>query len=102
MAGAFHIVNGSFKPCAAQRISFAPTPVPNFIRRPSSVSCFVERRAPQKTARCDSHRHHAAPITAVAATEERTQQYVDTSISEIFYASISADGHILHAGSRRQ
>ncbi len=76
MAGALQIVNGSLRPCAAQRTSFTPVSVPNWTRRPSSVSCIVERRATQQAVLSRGRRITAAPISAVAATEERTQQYV--------------------------
>ncbi len=75
MAGALHLVNGTLKPCAAQNPSVTPVSLPNCTRRPSLVSCFVERRAQHKAALTRGRRNLAAPITAVAATEERTEQY---------------------------
>ncbi len=75
MAGALHLVNGTLKPCAAQKTSVTPVSLPNCTRRPSLVSCFVERRAQHKAALTRGRRNLAAPITAVAATEERTEQY---------------------------
>lgn len=76
MAGAFHIVHGSLRPSAVHRSSFAPAPLPNCLRLPSSVNSFVERGAQRKSAGCKRRPHNLALVSAVAATEERVQEYV--------------------------
>lgn len=92
MAGALHIVNGTLKPCAAQRPSFAPVTAPNCTRRPSLVSCTVERRAQQKAVLAKGRRYRAAPITAVAATEERTEQKQATTMSKLGLIGLAVMG----------
>lgn len=102
MAGACHIVNGSLRPCSAQQLSVTPAALPKSIRLPSSVNCFVERRAKRKTACCNRRQHISAAISAVAATEERTQQCVTASaLSQLSMHRSRSDEYATHAGSKK-
>ncbi|KAL3150303.1 6-phosphogluconate dehydrogenase, decarboxylating 2 [Trebouxia sp. C0010 RCD-2024] len=92
MAGAFHIVHGSLRPCAAERSSFAPTTLPRYFRLSSSVDCFVERRAQRRTVGCNRRQHNLAPISAVAATEERVEQKQATTMSKIGLIGLAVMG----------
>ncbi|DBA68188.1 hypothetical protein WJX79_010020 [Trebouxia sp. C0005] len=92
MAGALHLVNGTLKPCAAQKASVTPVSLSNCTRRPSLVSCFVERRAQHKAVLIKSRRNLAASITAVAATEERTEQKQVTTMSKLGLIGLAVMG----------
>ncbi|DBA78833.1 hypothetical protein WJX77_010165 [Trebouxia sp. C0004] len=91
MAGALHLVNGTLKPCAAHKTSVTPLSLPSYTRRPSLVSCFVERRAQHKAV-LTKGRRNLAPITAVAATEELTEQKQVTTMSKLGLIGLAVMG----------
>lgn len=56
------------------------------------ISCFVERRAQHKSVLTKGRRNTAAPITAVAATEERTEQKQVTTMSKLGLIGLAVMG----------